>query len=58
VLALELTGPFKLFLSEPLRQHQLQLLASFVASNGEALLRFGICTHAAEPVDGFKFVTL
>jgi hypothetical protein len=50
---LDLAGPFKLFLAEPLRMHQLQLLASFVAEHGETLLRFGICTPAARPAAGF-----
>jgi hypothetical protein len=55
---LDLTGPFKLFLAEPLRQHQLQLLALFVAVHGEALFRLGLCARAARPVEGFHFVTL
>jgi hypothetical protein len=55
---LELTGTFKLFLAEPLRMHQLQLLASFVAEHGDALLRLGLCARAARPVAGFEFVTL
>jgi hypothetical protein len=55
---LDLTGPFKLFLAEPLRQHQLQLLAVFVAVHGEALFRLGLCARAARPVEGFHFVTL
>lgn len=55
---LELTGTFKLFLAEPLRMHQLQLLALFVAIHGEALLRLRICTRAVRPVEGFQFVTL
>jgi hypothetical protein len=55
---LDLTGPFKLFLPEPLRLHQLQLLASFIVAHGEALRRLGICTPAARPSPGFEFVTL
>jgi hypothetical protein len=55
---LDLTGPYKLFLAEPLRMHQLQLLAQFVVTHGETLLRFGICTHAMKPVEGFEFVRL
>ncbi len=55
---LDLVGPFKLFLAEALRMHQLQLLASFIASHGEALLRLGICSRAARPVEGFEFVVL
>lgn len=55
---LDLTGPFKLFLAEPLRMAQLQLLAVFVAEHGERLLRFGICRHAVTSVEGFQFVTL
>jgi hypothetical protein len=39
-------------------RHQLQLLALFLAEHGEALLRLGICSRAARPVDGFEFVTL
>ncbi len=58
VRGLDLVGPFKLFLAEPLRMHQLQLLALFVAVHGEALLRLGICTPAAQPVAGFHFTTL
>jgi hypothetical protein len=56
VRELELVGPFKLFLAEALRMHQLQLLALFLAEHGEALLRLGICSRAARPVDGFEFV--
>ena len=52
----DLVGPFKLFLAEALRMHQLQLLASFLAEHGEALLRLGICGRAIRPVDGFEFV--
>lgn len=55
---LELSGPFKLFLSEPLRLHQLQLLATFVVTHGNALLRFGLCRRATRPTEGFEFVTL
>ena len=33
VRELDLAGPFKLFLAEPLRLHQLQLLASFIVSS-------------------------
>jgi hypothetical protein len=55
---LDLAGPYKLFLAEPLRMHQLQLLAAFIVNHGEALLRLGICTRAARPVAGFEFVTL
>jgi hypothetical protein len=54
----DLIGPFKLFLAEPLRMHQLQLLARFVAVHGEALLRLGLCTRVARPIEGFEFVTL
>ena len=45
---LDLAGPYKLFLAEPLRMHQLQLLAQFVVAHGETLLRLGICTRAME----------
>ena len=55
---LDLAGTFKLFLPEPLRIHQLQLLASFIDRHGAELLRFGICTRAARTVEGFEFVTL
>jgi hypothetical protein len=55
---IDLAGPFKLFLAEALRLHQLQLLARFLATHREALLRLGICGRAARPVDGFEFVTL
>jgi hypothetical protein len=55
---LDLTGPYKLFLAEPLRMHQLQLLAQFVVAHGETLLRLGIATRAMKPVEGFEFVTL
>jgi hypothetical protein len=55
---LDLTGPYKLFLAEPLRMHQLQLLAQFIAAHGETLLRLGICARAVKPVEGFEFVTL
>lgn len=55
---LDLTGPFKLFMAEPLRVHQLQLLASFMVEHGEALLRLRICTPAARPAEGFQFATL
>ncbi len=55
---LDLVGPFKLFLAEALRLHQLQLLASFVAANAEMLLQLGICSRAARPVGGFEFVAL
>jgi hypothetical protein len=56
VQELDLVGPFKLFLAEALRVHQLQLLASFIVRHGEALLRLGICSRAARPVEGFEFV--
>lgn len=55
---IDLIGPFKLFMAEALRLHQLQLLASFVATHRETLLRLGICSRAARPADGFEFVTL
>jgi len=55
---LDLVGPFRLFLAEELRLYQLQLLASFVASHGEALRRLGICSRAVRPTEGFEFVTL
>jgi hypothetical protein len=55
---MDLIGPFKLFLAEALRLHQLQLLASFIVTHGDALLRLGICSGAARPIDGFEFVTL
>jgi hypothetical protein len=58
VRGLDLSGPFKLFLAEPLRLHQLQLLALFVAVHGDALQRLGICTPAAQPIEGFRFTTL
>ena len=54
----ELAGTFKLFLAERLRMHQLELLASFIITYGEALLRLGICGRAACPIEGFQFVTL
>lgn len=53
-----LAGPFKLFLAEALRLHQLQLLARFVTDHGERLLQLGISSRAARPADGFEFVTL
>ena len=55
---IDLAGPFKLFLAEALRLHQLQLLARFLVDHRDALLRFGICSRAAQPADGFEFVTL
>jgi hypothetical protein len=55
---LALAGPFKLFLPEHLRLHQLQLLASFIQANGERLLRLGLCTRVQVPVEGYEFVTL
>ncbi|MGB6467166.1 MAG: hypothetical protein WBF27_13365 [Xanthobacteraceae bacterium] len=55
---IDLVGPFKLFMAEALRLHQLQLLASFVARHGQALMHLGICNGAARPSDGFEFVTL
>jgi hypothetical protein len=55
---LDLIGPFKLFLAEPLRLHQLQLLASFITIQGNSLLRLGICARAVRPVEGFEFVIL
>jgi hypothetical protein len=55
---LVLAGPFKLFLPEQLRLHQLQLLSSFILAHGEQLHRLGLCTRAAVPVAGFEFVTL
>jgi|SRR5579871_1048302 len=58
VRELELTGTFKLFLAERLRMHQLELLASFIVTHGQALLRLGICGRAASPSEGFQFVTL
>ena len=54
----DLAGPFKLLLAEPLRLHQLQLLASFIVEHAEPLTRLGICSRAARPVDGFEFITL
>jgi len=53
---LDLVGPYKLFLGEALRLYQLQLLASFIAAHGAALLRLGICSRTARPVEGFEFV--
>jgi hypothetical protein len=53
-----LTGTFKLFFAEPLRMHQLQLLAMFMTIHGETLMRLGVCTRSARPVEGFEFVTL
>jgi hypothetical protein len=38
--------------------HQLERLALFILTHGEALLRLGICARAARPVEGFQFVTL
>ena len=58
VHGLDLCGPFKLLMAEPLRLHQLQLLSLFVAVHGEALLRLGICTPAAKSAAGFDFTTL
>jgi hypothetical protein len=55
---LELSGPFKLFLAEPLRVQQLQLIAAFMVAHGERLLRLAICAPAASPAAGFEFVTL
>jgi hypothetical protein len=55
---IELAGPFKLFLAEALRLHQLQLLARFLADHRDALLRLGVCRRAARPADGFEFVAL
>lgn len=55
---MELAGPFKLFMAEELRLHQLQLLALFFVAHREALLRCGVCTPAARPIEGFEFVTL
>ena len=55
---LVLTGPFKLLFAEPLRLHQLQLLASFMVQYADALLRSGVCHRAERPVEGFEFVTL
>jgi hypothetical protein len=55
---LVLAGPFKLFLPEELRLHQLQLLSSFILAHGERLQRLGLCTRAAVPIAGFEFVTL
>jgi hypothetical protein len=54
---LELTGTFKLFLAERLRMHQLELLALFVLTHGEAPARRGVCKPAASPIEGFQFVT-
>ena len=54
---MDLVGPYKLFLAEALRLHQLQPLASFVATHGHALRRLGICSRAARPSEGFEFVT-
>jgi hypothetical protein len=58
VRSLALVGSFKLFLAEPLRMHQLRLLASFIAVHGNELLRLGICQRAEAPAAGFEFVTL
>ena len=44
--------------AERLRMHQLGLLASFILAHGDALVRRGICGHAAKPVEGFQFATL
>jgi len=55
---LDLTGPLKLFLAEPLRAHQLQLLASLIAAYGDELLRLGLCSRASASIEGFHFVTL
>lgn len=49
-------GMFKLFLAEPLRMYQLEMLALFVAGHHQALLRLGLCTPATRPVAGFEFV--
>jgi len=58
VRELELVGTFKLLMAERLRMHQLELLARFVLTHGEALVRLGICTRAASPAEGFHFTTL
>ena len=55
---IDLTGPFKLLFAEPLRLHQLQLLALFLATHRAALLRLGLCTRHSSPIEGFEFVTL
>ena len=58
VLDLDLTGTFKLFMAEPLRLHQIQLLASFILAHRDALTRLGICTPALRRAEGFSFETL
>lgn len=55
---IDLTGPFKLLFVEPLRMHQLQLLALFLATHRAALLQLGLCTYNSSPIEGFEFVTL
>ncbi len=55
---IDLTGPFKLLFAEPLRMHQLQLLGLFLATHRAELLRLGLCTYHASPIEGFEFVTL
>jgi hypothetical protein len=58
VKRVELGGAFKLFMAEPLRMHQLEMLAQFVDRHHEALLRLGLCVTAARPAAGFEFVSL
>jgi hypothetical protein len=38
--------------------HQLELLAWFITIHAQALLRLQLCRRAAQPVEGFQFVTL
>jgi len=52
---LQVEGIFKLLFAEPLRLHQLEVLATFVHRYGEALLRLGLCRPADTPADGFAF---
>ncbi len=58
VFDVELIGQFKLLFAEPLRMHQLGLLARFVRDHRDALLRTGVCRIAGRPADGFQFSML
>jgi len=51
----ELPGIFKLFAAEQLRLHQLELLALFVITHSELLLRLGICRRSSQVCNGFQF---
>ncbi len=58
VRELELIRTFRLLFAGPLRMHQLELLALFIVTHGQALARLGICARAPDPVEGFRFTTL